>query len=69
MPYFTTDDLPPAVQRALPLHAQEIYLSAFNHAWKEYAHRPDREKVAHQVAWAAVKRLYKKSPWGKWVEK
>jgi cation transport regulator len=46
----------------LPPHAQEIYLGAFNNAWTEYASRgPARESTAHRVAWAAVKRKYRKS--------
>jgi cation transport regulator len=46
----------------LPLHAKEIYLGAFNNAWTEYASRgPARERTAHRVAWAAVKRKYQKS--------
>jgi len=28
MPYVSIDDLPPPVQRHLPLHAREIYLQA-----------------------------------------
>jgi cation transport regulator len=63
LPYATVEDLPPSVQEHLPLHAQEIYRSAFNHAWKEYAARgpTQRESTAHRVAWAAVKRKYEKS--------
>jgi len=47
----------------LPLHAQEIYLAAFNKAWAEYEARgsDQRERTAHRVAWAAVKRKYEKS--------
>jgi cation transport regulator len=47
----------------LPLHAQEIYISAFNNAWTEYqACAPgQREVTALRVAWAAVKRNYRKS--------
>jgi cation transport regulator len=60
MPYPTIEDLPPPVRRHLPDHAQEIYRSTFNHAWQSYAHRPDREEIAHRVAWAAVKRRYRK---------
>ncbi len=68
MPYKTIDDLPPNVADHLPPHAQEIYLAAFNNAWDEYAHRADREIVAHKVAWAAVKKQYEKI--GKeWVRK
>jgi cation transport regulator len=66
MPYASPLDLPPALQQRLPPHAQEIYLQAFNHAWDGYADRPDREAVAHRVAWAAVKRLYRRADGG-WV--
>jgi cation transport regulator len=61
MPYSTIEDLPPALRHHLPEHAQEIYLSAFNHAWQGYAARADREAIAHRVAWAAVKRRYRKA--------
>jgi cation transport regulator len=61
MPYMTTADLPPAVRR-LPPHAQEIFLAAFNNAWETYAERGPqaREEIAFRVAWAAVKRQYRK---------
>jgi cation transport regulator len=67
MPYLTIDQLPNNVRSALPKHAQEIYKSAFNHAWNEYKDvekrrtLETREEVSHKVAWAAVKRKYKKS--------
>ncbi|QWG11131.1 ChaB family protein [Bradyrhizobium sediminis] len=63
MPYLTVEDLPPPIQAHLPLHAQEIYLGAFNSAWTQYADRgpEQRESTAHRVAWAAVKRKYEKS--------
>jgi cation transport regulator len=63
LPYASIEDLPPPVQAHLPLHAQEIYLGAFNNAWIEYAARgpTQREVTAHRVAWAAVKRKYRKS--------
>ncbi len=63
MPYASVEDLPPSVQAHLPPHAQEIYLSAFNNAWTEYEARgpAQRESTAHKVAWAAVKRKYRKS--------
>jgi cation transport regulator len=63
MPYQSVEDLPPPVQAHLPPHAQEIYLGAFNNAWTEYAARgpAQREQIAHRVAWAAVKRKYRKS--------
>jgi cation transport regulator len=61
MPYVTIEDLPVPVRSHLPEHAQEIYRSAFNHAWDSYATDPSREEIAHRVAWAAVKRRYRKA--------
>lgn len=61
MPYERNEDLPAALREHLPAHAQDIYRAAFNNAWAEYAARPDREAVAHRVAWAAVKRHYRKT--------
>lgn len=62
MPYACNEDLPPNLRRLLPPHAQSIFRSAFNHAWAHYRERRDREReeVAHRVAWAAVKRHYRK---------
>ncbi len=68
MPYADIADLPASVRSHLPAHAQEIYRSAFNNAWREYAARGDREVVAHKVAWAAVKRVYRKEG-DTWVRK
>jgi len=61
VPYVTTSDLPPAVRR-LPPHAQEIFLSAFNSAWRSYADwgPHEQEETALRVAWAAVKKRYRK---------
>lgn len=59
MPYATIDDLPEALQVRLPLHAQEIYRAAFNSAFAEYS-GPEQESTAHRVAWAAVKKRYRK---------
>jgi cation transport regulator len=69
MPYAVLSDLPPAVRR-LPRHAQEIFLAAFNNAWRSYAgYAPeDQEEIAFRVAWAAVKRRYYKTERG-WVER
>jgi len=58
MPYASIEDLPASVKSHLPLHAQEIYCSAFNNAWAEYG---AQEETAHRVAWAAVKRRYRKA--------
>ena len=66
MPYARLRDLPVGVKSHLPIHAQEIYLEAYNSAWKQYdqpAERIDnatREETSHRVAWAAVKRGYEK---------
>lgn len=62
MPYETNQDLPPPVRRALPGHAQDIYRAAFNSAWRQYG----GDALAHKVAWAAVKRKYRKAN-GRWV--
>lgn len=68
MPYHAIADLPETVRNSLPRHAQEIYLEAFNGAWEEYVGTKDREEMAHRVAWAAVKKVYKKER-EKWVPK
>jgi cation transport regulator len=62
MPYAANEDLPTALTRSLPAHAQDIYRAAFNAAWKTYANHPheERETIAHKVAWAAVKQRYRK---------
>jgi cation transport regulator len=57
MPYATIDDLPPGVRNHLPEHAQEIFVAAFNAAWDEYG---GDEARAFRVAWAAVKKQYRK---------
>ena len=57
MPYSSNLELPPAVRKHLPLHAQDIFREAFNHAWDEYGGEEER---AFRVAWAAVKRQYRK---------
>lgn len=69
MPYKTLSDLPDSVRDNLPVHAQEIYKEAFNSAFEEYKERgPEgREETAHKVAWAAVKKKYRKNDrTGKW---
>lgn len=57
MPYASNDELPPAVAGHLPPHAQDIRREAFNLAWDEYGGDEER---AFRVAWAAVKRRYRK---------
>jgi cation transport regulator len=48
------------VRRHLPAVAQDIYRETFNHAWRTYAAWPDRERIAHRIAWTAVKRKFEK---------
>jgi cation transport regulator len=64
MPYESNQDLPDRVRKYLPRHAQDIYRAAFNDAFERYG--PDRESVAHRVAWAAVKRRYVRLAPGIW---
>lgn len=72
MPYKTISDLPDSVRDHVPKHAQEIYKEAFNSAWVEYADKNERrgdesrEEAAHKVAWAAVKKKYRKGGDGDW---
>lgn len=66
MPYASNDDLPPSVRDHLPPHAQDIYREAFNHAWQRHAGDPRVEEITHRIAWAAVKRSYRKLG-GAWV--
>ncbi|OGS01139.1 MAG: hypothetical protein A2V88_08645, partial [Elusimicrobia bacterium RBG_16_66_12] len=57
--------------KALPDHAREIWVAAFNSAWDSWdADKTDqpREGYAFAVAWAAVKRLYKQQD-GKWLKR
>jgi cation transport regulator len=60
MPYPTNAALPASIQQHLPLHAQDIYREAFNHAFAAHAGDPRQEEAAHRIAWAAVKRSYTK---------
>lgn len=62
MPYARNEDLPASIRAHLPAHAQDIYRATFNSAWNGYRdHSPkQREEITHRVAWAAVKRQYRK---------
>jgi len=57
MLYGSNDDLPASVRNHLPEHAQDTFREAFNSAWRTYG---AREEIAHRVAWAAVKKSYRK---------
>ncbi len=74
--YKKISDLPDSVKTNLPRHAKEIYKESFNSALKQYKDpknrrnpKEDSETIAHQVAWSAVKKEYKKDNDGKWVKK
>ena len=75
MPYQNESELPRGVREHLPRHAREIYLKAFNSAWKQYADPKkrqggdSREETAHKVAWGAVERVYAKDEAGRWRRK
>jgi cation transport regulator len=58
MPYAVNDNLPASVRSHLPPHAQDIYREAFNHAWSNH---PGDETTPHRIAWAAVRRSYRKA--------
>jgi cation transport regulator len=60
MPYRDNVDLPSALRRHLPEHAQDIYRAAFNDAFAAHAGDPRQEEAAHRIAWAAVKRSFVK---------
>lgn len=64
MPYSKVSELPKAVQD-LPSHAKDIFMAAFNSAFKQY----DDEERAFATAWAAVKTKYEKNKDGEWVPK
>ncbi|MEX2648593.1 MAG: ChaB family protein [Alphaproteobacteria bacterium] len=67
MPYRSNDDLPPSIRERLPPHAQDIFRAAFNSAWRQHAGEDGLEQTAHRIAWAAVRRRYRKSV-DEWVE-
>jgi cation transport regulator len=60
LPYAVNEDLPDNLRRRLPAHAQDIFREAFNHAWASHSGDPEVEAIAHRIAWAAVKRHYRK---------
>jgi cation transport regulator len=61
MPYAANSDLPASISNHLPEHAQDIFRSAFNHAYDKHSGDPRQEEIAFRIAWAAVKRGYEKS--------
>lgn len=63
MPYKTNADLPSAVKGALPAAAQTLFRGAFNGAMSQSG---TSEESAMRIAWAAVKKRYKKGADGTW---
>jgi cation transport regulator len=68
MPYAMNSDLPDSIRNHLPEHAQDIFRSAFNHAFEKHRGDPRQEEIAHRIAWSAVKRRYEKAG-DTWIEK
>ena len=64
MPYSIDD--PPEKIKDMPKGAQEIFISAFNNALKQY--EGDEER-ANKVAYNAVKAKYKQDAEGNWIAK
>jgi cation transport regulator len=66
MPYKNNSELP-AQTEGLPAHAKDIWRKTFNSAAKEYGKK--NEIRLFKIAWAAVKREYKRDENKKWIEK
>lgn len=64
MPWSTNKELPKNIKNNLPEPAQTIFRNAFNNAIKNN----QSEEIAMKIAWAAVKRSFKKIN-NKWVRK
>lgn len=80
MPYQRRNDLPKKILSSLPLHAQKIYMKTYNNAIEEYQNpkkirdnssgKKSPDITAYKVAWAAVKKKYKKDKITKnWIKK
>jgi len=68
VPYASNDELPPSVRDHLPTHAQDIFRAAFDAAFAAHAGDPRQEEAAFRIAWAAVKKQYRKMG-ADWVAK
>lgn len=72
MLYEQRTDLPNALQRTLPIAAQDIYLKEYNKVWQEYEHTYHEvealspEEFAHRRAWGKVKQHFVKRYDGSW---
>lgn len=65
MPYASPEDLPSSIRDNLPVHAQHIFISAFNSEYERGA----SEELCNKIAWAAVNRSYRKDEKGTWTAK
>lgn len=63
MPY-TKKNMPERIKE-LPSKAQDIFISAFNSAFKQY---DGNEEKSNATAWAAVKKMFKKDNMGNWIK-
>ena len=74
MPYKKKEELPKQVKDNLPQEAQKIFKEAYNNAWDQYKDsgkrrgNESREEAANKVAWAAVKKKFKKQD-DDWVKR
>jgi cation transport regulator ChaB len=68
-------DLPEALQRTMPIEAQELYRTVYNAAWKQYEHTFQEvealsaDELAHRIAWGRVKQRFSKDCQGQWHSK
>ncbi|MEW6115302.1 MAG: ChaB family protein [Nitrospirota bacterium] len=68
-------NLPKGPKSKLPGHAKEIYQKAHDKALEEYKSpkkrrgKESQEATAHKVAWAAMKKKYRKTESGQWRSK
>lgn len=66
------NNLPAALQRSLPLEAQEIYRKEYNRVWKQFQHTYEdvealsAEELAHRKAWGKVKQHFVRGYDGTW---
>lgn len=63
MPY-TKKNMPERIKK-LPSNAQDIFIAAFNSAFKQY---DGNEEKSNATAWAAVKKMFKKDNMGNWIK-
>jgi cation transport regulator len=65
MPYSKNSQLPSKIKNVLPSGAQDIFRKVFNDAYRKYGN----DEIASRVAWAAVKKSYKKGRTTSWIKR